>query len=814
MDRVSILPNQRVGIPDYEDGAGGRLVQEDQHRENRTFLLPSGRQTGGAVTSARLFSGWDWETITFDTDDSATLNRGAGIFPVLDDDGTLIFGQLAGDEGVASVILDFSGASPSSTQAVYIRAVSTLGSFENRVFWNPDASPSAAELTDNVSTRRLAAWQAVFQDTSAPAPGNGEYVKIWDVVMNGASKITSVTDYRHLYFEGDVNGSFAHEWGDGANDRSATRETYGITDNHMFVQAVRRQLADILGVPWYTAAPDDLTELNKINNRFVTVTQGAFTGHYATLDAAITALNAGNGGTILLKSGTYTATEINLTKRINIIAMENSVKIEGDADPGDYGITYSAGSEGSAMRGVEIAFGAASSDFQLMVNADRIRFEQCVIEGQIRVDDAMDVVFDECRLHSDAVTAASASATVYISGTSTLVRVAFRRCVLEGGTLDNVFRAFGVAASTTDGTSDVAFSDCKFLSDRGVQCVNVSASEINLNFRSCSFFIETPSSGDPGISLTSGNTSITDCVITHEDASADWTDSLISTSLPGDSHGLKINNLVVDCTDILPKHTTNGTAPISLSGDNLDISQLEVLNCKLPNTATAPSAANFVYIFPNTGTGNQLTLKNSRFHRISSEGSGDIDCNFLAISGGACCVEGCIFDGVGSQYRTSTSDANFVDISSSRSTLVKNNLFEGGTWSDVLSIVGTSNSNAIVTDNSFMFIDSTTDLDRIVVIEGPAPTTKDNIRVVFSGNIILRLEIDGLSAVRIAGARRVSIIGNIDSNNETTAPADGSIYVRYVEDLIVYGNNLDDGMATADISTQLPAGLGSDNIIT
>lgn len=253
MDRVAILPNQRVGIDDYEDGAGGRLVQADQIREGRVFLLPSGRANGSAVTSARILEGFE---VSFGgtPDTTATITRGSGLFPVIGDDDLLTFGLMVGDEGAASQIIDFASAAPSSVQTVYVRAVRALTEAVNRVFWNPSGSP-AREFTDNVPTRLTSSWEVAFQASALPPPGS-DWVKVGEMTLDGTSSPLSYADYRHFYFEGDEESGnqYAHEWGDGANDRNADRGAYGIQDLHLFVQMVRRQLSDIID-PVATGAP-------------------------------------------------------------------------------------------------------------------------------------------------------------------------------------------------------------------------------------------------------------------------------------------------------------------------------------------------------------------------------------------------------------------------------------------------------------------------------------------------------------------------------------------------------------------------------
>jgi len=244
MDRVKVLPNERVGISDFE--ADGKLAQENHQRNVRGLFLPTGRTTGAAQTSARVLSGFAWDAISGGVDDTAVLNRGVAILPVLDDSGNVTWGLLFGEHGDASKLVDFTTAPATSVQAVYIRATSTAASFENRVFWNPT---SAAEFIDNVSTRQIGTWAVTFQDEAAPPPGSGEWVKIYEITINGAGKISAVEDFRHLYFEGSARDAYDHEWGDGTNDRDDARKDYGIGDLHMWTQMVRRQLADVIGLP-------------------------------------------------------------------------------------------------------------------------------------------------------------------------------------------------------------------------------------------------------------------------------------------------------------------------------------------------------------------------------------------------------------------------------------------------------------------------------------------------------------------------------------------------------------------------------------
>ena len=240
MDYAKFYANERVGLPDFED-ATGKLVLLDQIRKTVVLELPTGRDTGQAATSMRILEGF---LATIASSTTVLLATGKAILRWLDGS-TVRHGVVLGDQSPSSYTLDFSAASP-GTYAIYVRFVYSSSDQQNRVFWNPAASPPAEEI-DNVATRETATWEATFQDSALSPPGNGEWMKVWEVDVIAGPTVNAVTDMRHFYFEGDAYGAgFAHEWGDGANDRSASRHTYPIADWHLFGQMVRRQLKDII----------------------------------------------------------------------------------------------------------------------------------------------------------------------------------------------------------------------------------------------------------------------------------------------------------------------------------------------------------------------------------------------------------------------------------------------------------------------------------------------------------------------------------------------------------------------------------------
>lgn len=243
MKRVKFYGNERVGLPDMQDSAGALLAIDNLLRQARITVLPDGKNTGGAATSARIFSGFEYSVPGgLGVGNTFILTAGRGIFPIYDNQ-ELKFGLILGDFSPATKTLDFSAVSP-GTYAVYVRYIYQQTDSENRIFWN---ATTAAEEVSNLTTRETGYWDATFKLSTEGPPGNGEYVKIYEVEITAGPVVNTVDDYRHLYFEGDAYAAaFTQEWGDGANDRNADRAAYPIEDWHQFAQFLRRQLKEII----------------------------------------------------------------------------------------------------------------------------------------------------------------------------------------------------------------------------------------------------------------------------------------------------------------------------------------------------------------------------------------------------------------------------------------------------------------------------------------------------------------------------------------------------------------------------------------
>lgn len=258
LELIRWTANERVGIPDQE--AMTDLVAEELRRRTDGMLLRS-------VDGAQVLGGFGLTSLGAGL---ARLDYGRAILPVVKEQ-VETQGFFLGLQSPTSYQLDFSGAAD-DTYDVYIRAVYTDGTFENRVFWDPGSS---AEFVDYVATRQVPTWEATYAADGAPSPGS-EWVRLWSVNV-ASGLITGTTDRRPFFFEGEADGSYGHLWGDGANDRNADRATYGVQDRWTWDQGVRRQLADIIGAPvgshgWWSAVPIELAQLA--------------VGHYAEADGA------------------------------------------------------------------------------------------------------------------------------------------------------------------------------------------------------------------------------------------------------------------------------------------------------------------------------------------------------------------------------------------------------------------------------------------------------------------------------------------------------------------------------------------------
>lgn len=246
-DKVRFEANERVDLPDF------KAVQDNARSDVRAALryLLFGATANGE--RALLLGGWQVEA-TSPESAQVDVHPGAAVLIEKLEDGSLEYGVIAGWETATAQQADLTGL-PAGTVGIYVRFHHAAGVSGNRLFWNSD---TAQEEVQAIDTRYVANWSV---QAAAASPGS-EWVQIAEVAWSGGTVAAGdITHKRNLFFEGDEGAAtpFENAWGDGADDRSDDRGQHGVKDLHTWVQAVRRQLQDIIGEGgWYKAVPVDL----------------------------------------------------------------------------------------------------------------------------------------------------------------------------------------------------------------------------------------------------------------------------------------------------------------------------------------------------------------------------------------------------------------------------------------------------------------------------------------------------------------------------------------------------------------------------
>jgi hypothetical protein len=227
-DRLRVEGNERMDLADFQFSLGDQTLAV--HRQLLSQLICSPDRERKWVLSGFA--------ITSPTGTQVQVTKGRGLFAETRS-GEVNYGILT-TEGDATKIVDIN-TYPTGLYGVYVRFDEVEGNFQPRIFWN--ASGLGSEYTETIATRYLASWSVRIEATS---PGD-EWLQIGTV--NRADM--ALVDMRDFYFEGPVDDSYKSGWstdgGGGANDRSADRKTYGVTDFHQFVAATRQCLEDIKG---------------------------------------------------------------------------------------------------------------------------------------------------------------------------------------------------------------------------------------------------------------------------------------------------------------------------------------------------------------------------------------------------------------------------------------------------------------------------------------------------------------------------------------------------------------------------------------
>lgn len=244
-DRVLFYPNERVDLGDLE--AMQNNARTDLRASLSQFLM-------GDAPDTYALTQWLVEQEIVPTS-TVKVTRGTALGAELrdDPDGTVEFGVPFGAEGVSTLHPSFVGL-PAATYGIYVRFLHVSGSSGTRRFYNPGTE---LEESQGVDTRDVAGWEAAV---SASSPGD-EWHKVASVVWGGATVVTAnISGVANYFFEGSDAANFVDFWGDGVNDRNTDRAAYGIGDLYTWVQAVRRQLNDIIGgVGWYSEPDTSLS---------------------------------------------------------------------------------------------------------------------------------------------------------------------------------------------------------------------------------------------------------------------------------------------------------------------------------------------------------------------------------------------------------------------------------------------------------------------------------------------------------------------------------------------------------------------------
>lgn len=243
-NRVRVESNERIDMPDWV------AMQLGAHLAVRYAVrgLVLGADAG---IDTLVTSSWTLSTVGTEL----TLTPGRALAGETMADASIQQGHLVGEDGPASIVLDFNGES-AGTYGIYVRPDFSAGVQGSRITWN-----ATGEVEDPVAidTREVSGWRATFATSS---PGDG-YVKVGTAVWDGAAFTDTYSSGIHL-FEGDLGSTGAetgNQWG-GGNDRNADRATYGVQSIFKAFALVRRQLKDIIGAAsggWHSAVPTSLT---------------------------------------------------------------------------------------------------------------------------------------------------------------------------------------------------------------------------------------------------------------------------------------------------------------------------------------------------------------------------------------------------------------------------------------------------------------------------------------------------------------------------------------------------------------------------
>ena len=235
---LRIEENERIDKTDFDFLSESAILSDQEFVAN--FLVDPLRSISGAAQRAFILEGF---LPSQASSTQVTVTTGKAVLAYRDS-GVVKYGAFTVGGDVAKT-LTVTGAS--STYYVWLRFDYLDGELGSRIFWNPTGD--GTEFANTINTRQIPSWSIRIEDYTQGSPG-AEWTKIGEVVWTGTA-ITSVTDTRHLFFEGVAGSSYQPNWSsDGgglSTDRNADRSTYGVKSLQTFTAAVRQCLEDIKG---------------------------------------------------------------------------------------------------------------------------------------------------------------------------------------------------------------------------------------------------------------------------------------------------------------------------------------------------------------------------------------------------------------------------------------------------------------------------------------------------------------------------------------------------------------------------------------
>lgn len=192
LQRVRILPNQRLDLPDFnriED-----FVCADLKTINKNVLANQ-----NFVFSGFVATGIGTNTLSVPVANASLI--------VGSDDGAIFVGAPT----LSPISTD--SLSPSATNYIEITLSQDTGGADSRAFWDATANAGeGAEFSQIVDTFTF--LKANLKISTSNFSGDSDAVKICEVDVNGSGVITAIRDRRDLYFRlgRGTNPTFAYPW--------------------------------------------------------------------------------------------------------------------------------------------------------------------------------------------------------------------------------------------------------------------------------------------------------------------------------------------------------------------------------------------------------------------------------------------------------------------------------------------------------------------------------------------------------------------------------------------------------------------------